>query len=150
MAVRKADKDRRVKAAKERKLEDHIVGKVGITEQTEKGAVEWEATKGEVHSDVHLEDDKGHGKAIVIRAFDFHANPEAFKAHIPSKQELFNAHKIQIESMLYADELKIYEDVEPRVIISKNKRNYRIVVAGLPWGMSRSHIPTLSQIANNT
>ena len=148
MAIRKASVDRRVRGAKERKLEDHIVGKVGITEQSLEKDIQWEATKGEVHSDVRLEDDTGHGKAVIIRAFDFQANPEAFRSHVPSKQELFSAHREQIVGMLYADQLKIYEDVEPRVIISKNKRNYRIVVAGLPWGMSRASIPTLSEIAN--
>lgn len=145
------NEDRRVKGAKERKIEDHITGQAVIKDDasvvSEEG-VEWEATGAEVHSDVHLEDDKGTGKAIVIRSFDFSANPEAFKQHTPSKQELFSAHRIQIEGSLFADDLKIYEDVPPKVMISKNKKFYRIVVAGLPWGMTRAHIPTLSEIAN--
>lgn len=143
--------DRRVKKASERKLEDHVTGEAVIVENDsidESKSVQWEATGAEVHSDTNLEDDKGHGKAIVIRSFDFLASPEAFRHHIPSKQELFTAHRIQIEGAMYADELKIYEDVPPKVMISKNKRYYRIVVAGLPWGLDRTKIPTLSEIAN--
>lgn len=149
--ARIAKTDRRVKGAKERTVEDHVTNTAVIKDDAgiiaDKGA-EWEATGAEVHSDVHLEDDKGTGKAIVIRSFDFLANPETFKRQIPSKQELFNAHKIQIEGALFRDDLKVYEDVAPKVMISKNKRYYRIVVAGLPWGMNNAKIPTLSQIAN--
>ncbi len=143
--------DRRVKGAKERKIEDHITHQGEIVDEggvISEERVKWEATRAEVHSDVHLEDDKGTGKAIVIRSFDFSANPESFKAHIPTKQELFNAHRIQIEGSLFQDNLKIYEDVAPKVMISKNKKYYRIVVAGLPWGMNNVKIPTLSEIAN--
>lgn len=146
-----AKTDRKVKGAKERKIEDHITAQAVIKDDAgvlDQKGVEWEATGAEVHSDVHLEDDKGTGKAIVIRSFDFLANPETFKHHTPSKQELFNAHKIQIEGALFADDLKVYEDVAPKVMISKNRKYYRIVVAGLPWGMTRAHIPTLSEIAN--
>lgn len=132
-----------------RNLEDHVVGQVGITEQTDKGALEWEATQGEVHSDIKLEDDHSTGKAVVLRAFDYVASPLAFKHHIPTKQELFSAHQLQIEGSLYADELKIFEEVPPKVLISKNKKKYRIIVAGLPWGMNRTEIPTLSQITND-
>ena len=143
--ARISKKDRSVSS---RNLDDHVVAKVGITAETDSSKVEWEATQGEVHSDIKLEDDTGHGKAVVLRAFDFAANPQAFKHHVPTKQELFNNHQIQIEGALYADDLKIFEEVPPKVLISKNKKFYRIIVAGLPWGMSRSQIPTLSQITN--
>lgn len=141
----KLKKDRSVSS---RNLEDHVVAQVGITEETSDSKVEWEATQGEVHSDIKLEDDHGSGKAVVLRAFDFVANPAAFKHHVPTKQELFSAHQIEIEGALYRDDLKIFEEVQPKVLISKNKRNFRIIVAGLPWGMNRSNIPTLSQITN--
>lgn len=146
--VKVEDKDRSVSS---RNLEDHVIGEAKVVEKGGLGLdkdLQWEATQGEVHSDVKLEDDKGTGKAVVLRAFDFAANPEAFKHHVPSKQELFNAHRIQIEHSLMGDGLKIFEEVSPKVIISKNKRYFRIIVAGLPWGMNRSHISTLSQIAN--
>ncbi len=149
--ARIAKTDRKVKSAKERKVEDHIVEKATAIET--KGGdnakdIEWDITGAEVHSDTNLEDDKGVGKAVVLRFFDFLANPESFRAHTPRKQELFNAHKIQIENTLYGDDMKIFEEVPPKVMISKNKRYYRIVVAGIPWGMNRTNIQTLSEIAN--
>ena len=146
--VEKADKNR---SQSSRELSDHIVesGQV-IDEQSIEGEkdVQYEVSKGEVHSDVHLEDDKGVGKAIVLRHFDFSANPEAFRAQTPSKQTLFNLHKNQIYAHLMSDGLSVFEEVSPKVMISKNKRFYRIIVAGLPFGMNKSHIPTLSEIAN--
>lgn len=138
-------KDRSVSS---RNIDDHTVGKMGITEETDKGALEWDVTQGEVHSDIKLEDDDGTGKAVILRAFDFVASPTAFKHHVPTKQELFSAHQLQIEGALFADDLKIFEEVQPKVIISKNKKYYRIIVAGLPWGMNRADIPTLSQLTN--
>lgn len=147
-----AKTDRKVKGAKERKVEDHVtktaiaVEKDGIAPGKD---IEWDVTGAEVHSDTNLEDDKGTGKAVVLRFFDFLAHPEAFRHQIPSKQELFSAHKIQIENALWTDDMKIFEEVAPKVMISKNKRYYRIVVAGLPWGLSRTKLPTLSEIAND-
>lgn len=136
-----------------RNLEDHIDAKAtviddaGTIDKEHKG-VEWEATQGEVHSSTNLEDDTGTGKAVVLRLFTFAANPQAFMQHTPTKQELFSAHKDQIVQNLYAEDLKVFEEVEPKIQIAKDKKSYRIIVAGLPWGMNRAHIPTLSQIAN--
>ncbi len=149
--ARIAKTDRKVKSAKERKVEDHIIEKSTVVEKDglafEKD-IQWDVTEAEVHSDTTLESDTGTGKAVVLRFFDFLASPLAFKHQTPSKQELFNAHQLQIQGALYADDLKIFEEVPPKVMISKNKRYFRIVVAALPWGMSHSNIPTLSQIAN--
>jgi len=154
--ARIADKDRKVKSAKERKVEDHIVGKATVKETVDNNGghqskdIEWDVTAAEVHSDTTLESDTGYGKAVVLRFFDFLAQREAFRQHTPSKQELFNAHQLQIQSALYLDDLKIYEEVPPKVMISKNRRYYRIVVAALPSGTIHKDIPTLSQIANDT
>lgn len=146
--LKKADKDR---SQSSRELSDHIVqsGQV-LDEQSIEGQsnVQYDVQQGEVHSDVRLEDDKGIGQAVVLRHFDFSANPEAFRAHTPSKQELFNAHKNQIYALLMADQLKVFEEVSPKIILDKKKRGYRIIVAALPFGMNRTHIPTLSEIAN--
>ena len=146
--VKKADKDR---SQSSRELSDHIVqsGQV-VDEQSIEGEsnVQYDVQQGEVHSDVRLEDDKGTGKAVVLRHFDYKANPAAFKAHTPSKQELFNAHKNQIYAFLLDDQMKPFEEVSPRVILSKRKDGYRIIVAALPFGMNRTNIPTLSEIAN--
>lgn len=145
MAVKKADKNR---VHTSRELEDHVVAQTTIDKQ-EGIDPQYEVTEGEVHSSTNLEDDKGFGKAVVIRFFNFKANPAAFRAYIPTGQELFNAHRPQIESLLYADELQIMDEFTPRVTIAKNKKSYKIVVAGLPWGMQKTYIPTLSQIAND-
>lgn len=136
-----------------RNLEDHIEGRAVIKDDAgtidkDHVGVEWEATQGEVESTTTLEDDKGNGIPIVIRFFEFSANLETFKLYTPTKQELFNSHKEQIAWELKQADLQVYEGFEPKINISKNKKSYRIVVAGLPWGMNRAHIPTLSEIAN--
>ena len=135
---------------KDSKVDDHIKGKVGITEQTGEKDIQWDATQGEVESDVHLEDDKGVGNAIIVRSFDFKANPQAFLERTPTKQELFNDSARLIEIQLWKDGLQVMPDVNPKVMISKNKQNYRIVVGAEP---AKGHLlgvtpQTLSQIAN--
>lgn len=112
----------------------------------------WDVKKGEVHSDTKLEDDKGEGRAVIIRAFDFKANPETFHQHIPTRQELFNAHYKQIEVSLMVDGMKVFDEVAPRVMLSKDKTGYRIMVGALP---ARGHLlhtkpQTLTQIAHDT
>ncbi len=83
-------------------------------------------------SDVFLEDDHGTGAAAIIRVFEFSANPETFKMHTPTTQELFNAHVQQIKLMLWGDGLEVMEEVTPRLKISKNKKNYRIIIGCRP------------------
>ncbi len=107
-------------------------------------------SKVETTSETHLEDDKGYGEAAIIRMFEFAANPEAFKQHTPTKQELFNYHHKQIEITLWGDGMKVIPEVTPRVTISKNKKKYRIFVGAKPM---KGHIlqeqpKTLSQIAH--
>src|ERR1700722_8320586 len=70
-------------------------------------------------STTHLEDDEGFGGAAIIRVFEFAANPEAFKQHPPTKQELFNSHYKWIEVMLWKDGLKVYAEVPPKLTINK-------------------------------
>ena len=153
MAIEKAQKDLRVKKkVGANKIEDFTETSKGV----EKDGlalgkdVQWEATKGEVHSDTHLEDDLGTGKKVVIRTFDFAVNPQAFHHHTPSRQELFNAHAKQIEAMLWADGLAVLKEHEPQIRISKNRKNYRIVVAA-EARLGESIIDrakTLTEIAN--
>lgn len=144
MALKKADKNR---VHTSRDIEDHIVAQATI-DKVDGVDPQYEVTQGEVHSSTNLEDDKGTGRAVVLKFFEFAANPESFKAQIPTGQELFNVHKPQIEWFLRNEDLEIDESFPPRINISKDKKSYRIVVAGLPWGMSRTHIKTLSEIAN--
>ena len=140
---------------KDSKVEDHIKGKV---KAVEKGSVDnekdiqWDATQGEVQSDVHLEDDKGDGRAIIVRSFDFKANPQAFLERTPSKQELFNDSAKLIEIKLWEDGMQVMPDVNPKVMISKNKQFYRVVVGAEP---AKGHLlgqapKTLSQITNES
>ena len=132
--IKKADKDRSVSS---KELSDHLVEEATLT-QTQasvdiagfKGEqdLEWKAKQGEVHSDVKLEDDTGHGKKVIIRVFDFKANPAAFKHQTPSKQELFNSHAKDIELFLWKDGLVAMQEVKPQIKLSKDRTHYRIVV----------------------
>lgn len=112
--------------------------------------IDWSAQEVAAKSETKLEDDEGHGNAVIIRKFEFSANPEAFREHTPTKQELFNAHYKLIETMLWADGLKVIPEVDPKVTINKKKTKFRIFVGAEP---QRGHIlretpQTLSQIAN--
>lgn len=109
-------------------LEDHITGKAEV--QLDDG--KYEVSQGEVTSDVRLEDDIGVGKGIIIRSFDFAANPEAFKRYTPSKQELFNAHMREIELFLWKDGYVLMKEVNPQLKLSKNRKYYRISVGAEP------------------
>lgn len=71
--------------------------------------------------------DKGEGKRVVIRLFEFKMNPEMLK-RLPSKQELFNAHTRQISTILWSDGLQPLEEIAPRVIIDVKKGGYKIFV----------------------
>lgn len=111
----------------------------------------WNANQINTESETHLEDDLGEGEAAIIRAFDFASNPEAFKEHIPSKQELFNHHYKGIEAMLWRDGMKVMSEVDPKIIISKNKKNYRIFVGARPQKghILRERPQTLTQVTRN-
>lgn len=110
--------------------------------------IAWESKQIEVESDTNLEDDTGHGRAIVIRSFEFGINPKAFQEAQPTRQELFNSHLKGIEVMLWRDGMKIFSDVEPKLKIDQNK--YTIIVAAIPnKGTILKEVPqTLSQIAS--
>lgn len=110
-----------------------------------------DVSKIEVASQTQLADDTGSGKTAVIRMFEFKANPEAFKLHKPTKQELLLSHQKFIENQLWTDGFHLMHDAKPRVSISKNKRKYAIFVGAEPRsGMTVLERPkTLTQIANN-
>lgn len=142
MAPIKKVKKSRMASSKD--IEDHIISETAATVYNptldgKESSVHYDVKQGEVHSDIHLEDDEGSGKTIVVRSFDFKANPQAFKDHTPSKQELFNTHAHQIEAILWNDGLEVMTDVRPQVILSKRRTGYRIVVGAEP---RRGHIIT--------
>ncbi len=104
----------------------------------------------EAESQTKLEHDEGHGAALVIRCFEFRANPEVFNHAQPTKQDLFNAHHKGIELALWKDGLTVWPDVDPRIVVDTTNQTYKIFVAGKP---SRGHMlnaepQTLSQIAH--
>lgn len=93
---------------------------------------QWEAGQAETESQTKLEADTGHGQTAIIRQFKFKTNPQTFRNHPPTKQELFNAHLKQIEILLWQDGLKIMTDVEPTLTLSKRKQFYTITVGAIP------------------
>ncbi len=107
-----------------------------LTEKNAKNSpvknVDWEGQEIGVESDTKLESDLGTGQAIIIRFFEFGANPDTFKTRKPTAQELFNSHWKGIEAMLWRDELKPFEAVEPKLMFSKNGLKYRFIITCIP------------------
>ena len=112
--------------------------------------IKWEGEEISTQSETKLSDDKGSGQAVVLRFFDFGANAEAFKIHKPSAQELLNSHLKGIEAMLWRDGLKVYPDVQPRFMISKDKKNYRFIIACLPSKGNVIQTNTLTELLTKT
>lgn len=116
--------------------------------KTELGNVEWEGEEVQAKSKTVLEDDRGTGTPVVIRFFDFGANPKVFKEHKPTAQELFDGHRKGMESLLWRDGLRPYEGVEPRLMFSKNKMHYRFIITCIPsaGNVLTDKTQTLSQL----
>ena len=84
---------------------------------------QWYGQSVDVKSDPLV--DKGTGDNIIIRTFEYSANPLILKTK-PTKQELFNSHAEQIKLFLWKDGLEVVEDVSPRIILKD--KNYQILV----------------------
>lgn len=110
-----------------------------------------DVSKLEAQSKTHLEDDTGVGEAAIIRCFEFAANPEVFKQHKPTKQELFNYHSKGIEIMLWKDGMKVMPEVNPKVLLNKKGTKYQIFVGAQPMKghLLQEKTRTLSQLARN-
>lgn len=104
-----------------RKIKDHL--KDSFIAQ--KGEDKWHGQEVEVQSDPLI--DTGSGRPIILRHFEFKANPEAF-AVMPTAQDLFTCHAKQIEMFLWKDGLEPIKTISPRIIMSKKKDHYRIFV----------------------
>lgn len=104
----------------------------------------------ETQSNTKLQDDKGEGEAVIIRRFTFGMNPEEFVEQRPTKQQIFNDHLRGIEMALYADGLKVFDQVPPRLIFDVEKKQYSIFVAARPRKgyLLQERPQTLTQIAN--
>lgn len=111
--------------------------------------IEWETENVEARSETTLEDDKGEGKELILRFFEFTANPEAFKDRMPSAQELFNAHARQMEVKLWEDGVVVDKNIEPRLLFSKDKTHYKFVIGcRVAKGQILTSTPlTLSELA---
>lgn len=122
-------------------MEDHF----GDSFQTVGQKDKWTGQEVEVTSDPLIEGSNP-GKTIVLRSFYFKANPELLKAQKPTKQQLFDSHVKQIELMLWNDGLMPFKEVEPRVITSKKRDEYKIFMAceARP-GVTFAHNPTKLQ-----
>lgn len=88
----------------------------------------WEGQEIQVTSDPLIETGK-RGQTILLRSFYFKANPEAMKRDKPTKQQIFNSHSKQLGLMLYSDGLVPFEEIDPKIIISKKRDEYKIFVA---------------------
>lgn len=102
----------------------------------------------ETQSKTKLEDDKGNGKEMILRFFEYTANPDIFKDRTPSAQELFNAHKKEMELKLWQDGMVADPLIDPRLLFSKDKTHYKFVIGcRLGKGQILTSIPlTLSQL----
>lgn len=108
--------------------------------------IEWEGEEVGYQGKHNLQLDGGTGQAIILRFFDFVANPELFKTRKPTAQELFNTHNKGVQSLLWMDGLKPYEGIEPRLMFSKDKKNYRFVIACIPKEALIDKTKTLSEL----
>ena len=110
--------------------------------------IDWEGQEIEFHSDELKGGEEG--GAVVMRFFDYKANPLAFKTHPPTVQQLFNIHSKEIELALWKDGLKPIVEVNPRFMQSKDTKHYRFVVAATPLrGQKVTETPkTLNELLN--
>lgn len=110
----------------------------------------YDSSSVEAQSQTRLEDDRGEGEATVIRCFTFGMNPQTFIERRPTKQDLFNAHLKGIEMGLFADGLKVFDEVVPRLTFDAQKKQYSIFVAARPRKgyLLHERPQTLSQIAH--
>lgn len=94
--------------------------------------IQWEGEEVGVESTTKLQSDKGTGQEIILRFFDFAANPESFRQHKPTEQELFEHHRKGMEAMLWNDGLTPCFAIEPRLLFSKDHTQYRFVLSCIP------------------
>lgn len=111
---------------------------------------EYDAETVKSQSKTTIEDDHGVGIPVILRFFEFAANPETFKYHKPSAQQLFDSHKKGIEAMLWTDGMKPYEGVDPKLIFAKDKKSYQFAVTCIPSQTLIDTTRTLSQLLPNT
>ena len=120
-------KESKAKVTKDKEFKLTEYNAQNVPEGTET-TLEWEGKELQVESGTKLESDKGEGNPLVLRFFDFSANPLAFRDRLPTAQEIFNSHIRGIEMSLWKDGLLIETTLEPRLLLSKAKDHYRIII----------------------
>lgn len=110
----------------------------------------YDASSVEAASDTKLEDDKGSGKAVVMRSFTFKLDRKVFEAVPPTKQELFDGHVHGLEMALWRDGLIFDKSHEPHIVFNKKLTHYTIfLVANPARGQTVLEKPqTLTEIAH--
>ncbi len=106
------------------------MAKDSTIKQSKSGGDDWYGQEANVQSGPLV--DSGTGIPVIMRFFEFKANPVNLKRDKPTKQDLFNSHYHQIKTTLWADGLKVLEGIEPAIILSKRKDSYRIMVTCIP------------------
>lgn len=152
-AKKSTNKDKFYVAGKE-EIKDQDAPVVGGEFQTEDG--EWQGQTVTVSADTKFSDDLGTGDAVIIRTFEFLANPETFiqyekfNQHAPTAREIFESHRQGIAALLWGDGLTPTDKFEPRLVFSKDKTRYLITVGAKPMqGMTLSvKTQTLTEIFN--
>ena len=111
----------------------------------------------EVHSETKLEEDRGMGRGVVMRTFEFAASPIIFQHGTPNPQDIFNSHLKGIEATLWSDGLEPMVELEPRLIFTPQRDKYLILVwARVQKGQValenkiQKEAQTLTQIVNDT
>lgn len=107
-------------------MDDHLGDSFETVGQKEK----WVGQEVEVQSDPLV--DSGTGAPVIMRFFEFKADPVTFKRDKPSNQQLFNSHAQQIRTFLWKDGLEPLEIMEPRIIRAKKQDGYRIMITCQP------------------
>lgn len=110
--------------------------------------LEWEGEEVGAESTTKIEEDKGTGQTIIMRFFEFSVNPQTFKDHKPTAQELFDSHRRGMEALLWSDGLTPHHILEPRLQFSKDKTRYRFVLTCIPsmGNVVNEKTQTLSEI----
>lgn len=127
-----AENKQKDKLHSSRNLEDHIEQQFTTTD----GKDGWLGQELQVNSDPLI--DLQTGDNVLLRVFDFGANPENLKRDKPTKQQLFDSHVKQIMTMLWSDGLEPAKEINPLIQISKKKEKYRILMwcrakSGVAW-----------------
>ncbi len=106
----------------------------------------------EVQSETKLEQDTGTGEAIIMRVYEFATDPTFLQpeATFPTAQEIFQSHMKGIAGMLWGDGMTPATEIEPRLIFTRDRKKYLIMVWARPQlGQAVLETPkTLSEIVH--